>query len=225
MLPLPVAEITVTPTGQVSNSLGGETVFSLNRADAEKLVDRLEISRRNLQVHLENVKAEARRLSGFRAPASFPGPVFRGRLARPGYFVERYALPDEGDVPLPVLFMVPDTGTNHRALIYLHPQGKSASAAPGGEMEQLVKRGYALIAPDLSGIGELGRANDATAFLAVLLGRSIAGLRAVEIIRCLHFLKSRSDVNSNDIGAVAWQSLSVPLLHAAAFDDSIGKIA
>ena len=62
-------------------------------------------------------------------------------------------------------------------------------------MEQLVKLGFAVLAPDLSGTGELGQVTDATAFLGVQVGRTIAGIRAAEIVRCLQFLKTRKDMN------------------------------
>ncbi|HYK91483.1 MAG TPA: acetylxylan esterase [Acidobacteriota bacterium] len=222
---LPPQELTVTKTGQVLDSLGGETVFSLNRAEAGDLVARLEKSREGLPVHLERVRAEARRLSGYRAPEKLSGIVFRGRYARTAYHIEMYVLSGEGGCLVPVLLLLPDSGSNHRALIYLHPQGKSTSAAPGGEMEQLLKQGYAVIAPDPSGTGETGRATDAIDFAAILTGRSIVGLRAADIVTCVQFLKSRPDINAADISAVARGSAGIPLLHAAAFDRTIKKIA
>ncbi len=225
LTPLPLAELTVTGTGQVTDSLGGETVFTLNRTVAEKLAARLEESRRKVPAHLERVKTEARRLTGYQAAGDLSGVVFRGRYARPGYHIEMYALPVQQEYVLPVLLLLPDTGSNHRALIYLHPQGKSAAAAPGGEMELLLKRGYAVLAPDLSGVGELGRANDATSFLGVLSGRSMVGLRAAEIACCLQFLRNRPGIDGNDIGAVARGGMAIPLLHAAAFEESLRKIA
>jgi dienelactone hydrolase len=222
---LPVQEVTVTQTGQLSDSLGGETVFSLNRTEAEKLEKRLEIARESLASHLGHVKNDALRISGYRSPGTHSGEIFRGRYARPGYAVEMYALEmDEGN-PLPALLLMPEAGLNHGALVYLSPQGKASATTPGGEIEQFIRQGLAVLAPDLSGTGELGRTSDALAFLGVLTGRSIVAVRAAEIARCIRFLRSRPGIDSAGIGAIARGSMAVPLLHAAAFDDSIRRVA
>jgi cephalosporin-C deacetylase-like acetyl esterase len=121
--------------------------------------------------------------------------------------------------------MVPDKGSKHPALIYLHPEGKSAGAAVGGEIEGFVKQGYIVLSPDLSGSGELGSVSDYVAFLGVQIGRSIAGIRAGDIMRCVQYLKSRSDVEADQLVAVARGSMTIPLVHAAAFDTSIKRVA
>jgi dienelactone hydrolase len=222
---LPSEDVTVTRTGQVSDSLGGQSVFSINRAEAGKLIARLQESRSRLADHLVRVKQESRRLSGFSAPPDSPAVVFRGRYARAGYHVEMYALRGEGESLVPLLFMVPDGSTRRTSVLYLHPQGKSAAAAPGGDIEQIVKRGYAVLAPDLSGTGELGRATDTIAFLGVQTGRTIVGIRAEEIISCVRFLKGHQDVAGDGVCALAFGELGIPLLHAAVLDDSITKVA
>jgi dienelactone hydrolase len=222
---LPLEDITVTPTGQVSDSLGGQTVFSINRAEAEKLIARLEESRSRPGDHLARVKEASLRLSGFSAPQDADEIVFRGRYARSGYHVEMYALQNQGRNVLPLLLMTPDGTPRRMAVLCLHPEGKSAAAVPGGEVEQIVKEGYAVLAPDLSGTGELGRANDSIAFLGVQTGRTIVGIRAEEIVRCVKFLKRNQEPASDRICGLAFGEMSIPLLHAAALDGSIGRIA
>ncbi len=218
-------ELTVTSTGQVSDSLGGESVFSLNQSAAGKLVDRLEASRRTLPSHLSKVKEAAREVSGYVQPRGLPGVIFRGRYPRAGYQVELYALTGDGTSVLPVLLFVPEGSRPHPALIYLHPLGKAATAQPGGEIEHLVKHGFAVLAPDLSGTGELGQVTDTTAFLGVQVGRTIAGIRAADIARCLQFLKTRQDMNPDHVSALARGEMCIPLLHAAVLEESLWQIA
>ena len=121
-------ELQKTPTGQVSTSLGGETVFSLNRKEAEKLISKLQDSRGDLTRHLTEVLNSAKKLSGYQEPSEFHEPVFTGRFQKDGYVIEKYFVKGEGDYVIPYLLMKPDK-PNNKALIYLHPAGKSAEAS------------------------------------------------------------------------------------------------
>ena len=222
---LPEAALRITATGQVSDSPGGETVFSLNRALAERLASQLEASRKEIPSHLVRVSTAARRLSGYQPVDKPAGAVFRGRYQREGYSLEMHVLRGEGNCLVPVLYLIPNGPGRHPALIHLHPRGKAAAAVPGGEAEQFAKCGYAVLVPDLSGMGENGRISDAVAFLALQVGRSVAGVRATEILQGVRFLQSRDEIDPGRIAAVARGDLAVPLLHAAAFDPSIKQIA
>ena len=88
-------ELQKTSTGQLSSSLGGETVFSLNYMEAEQLAKKLQLSRENLPQHLSNVVSSAKKLSGYRQPESVNDPVFTGRFQRDGYVVEKYFLKEK----------------------------------------------------------------------------------------------------------------------------------
>ena len=81
--------------------------------------------------------------------------VFRGRYQRDGYSVEMYALHGEGNYVIPLLLFVPETGSKFSSIIYIHPKGKITDASVGGKIEQLVKKGYLVAAPDVIGTGEV----------------------------------------------------------------------
>ncbi len=218
-------ELTITPTGQLSTSLGGETVFSLNRQEAIERVAQLDRARQSdLSGHLQQAVAAAKDIAGYLPPETEPQPIFRGRYQRPGYVVEKYVIGGEGELILPLLLMVPDQGERHPGLIFLHPDGKAAEAAPGGQMEKWVQQGYAVLAPDLSGIGELGQVNNAIAFLGVQIGRSVVAIRAADIVRCAALLDQRPDVDTRQLAVVAHGATCIPALHAAAFDDSLRRL-
>ena len=226
-------ELRVTSTGQLSTSLNGETVFSLNRKDSEKLLASLQESRKDPEKHLPAVISSAKELSGYIAPDKIKEPVFTGRVQREGYMIEKYFLQGEGDYVIPYLLMIPDQ-PNSKALLYLHPSGKAEEASPGGEAEWFVKKGFTVLAPDLIGIGETGPGvfrGDAYIegisynvwFGSVLIGRSITGIRAGDISRLTSLLENRYETDG--IYALAKGEISPDLLHAAAFEPAISSVA
>ncbi len=226
-------EIRVTPTGQVSTSYGGETVYSLNLKDAVKLEDKLQVLRADLPGYFQEALKSAKMLSGYREPADVQEPVFAGRFQREGYVIEKYFVKGEGDYVIPYLLMIPDKPGN-KAMLYIHPAGKSVEAEPGGEMEWFVKNGITVLAPDMIGVGETGPGSvkgDAYIggysqnvwYASIQIGRSIAGIRAGDIVRLTMLLKKRAGVN--EIFGLARREMAPVLLHAAAFDPDIKRIA
>ena len=100
-------------------------------------------------------------------------------------------------------------------------------AKPGGEIEKLVREGYIVAAVDVLGVGETK--NTATrgladGYTAVLIGRSVVGIQAGDIVRTVYFLKKNNKLDSLRIGAIGIREMAIPLLHAAAFEPSINNI-
>jgi hypothetical protein len=225
--PLAKEELQVTTTGQVSTSLKGETVFSLNRTETEKLTSNLSKSGNKTIIDIE------KKLSGYWEPVYITDPVFTGRIQREGYCIEKYFVKGEGDYPVPYLIFKPEI-LSHKFLFYLHPSGKSKEASAGGEIEWFVGKGFNVIAPDLPGMGETGpgvfRGDafiDSTShniwYAAMLTGRSLTGIRTGNLVRLIRVVK-KSDVNG-EIFALAKKELCPVLLHAAAFEPVFSHIA
>lgn len=224
-------ELQVTPSGQVATSLQGETVFTLNLREADRLKNKLQKARQQ-PAYLAAAVKNARELSGYRAPGKAEKPVFTGRLQKDGYTIEKAFIKGEGDYPVPYITLRPASGGTGKAVIYLHPAGKAADA--GGEMVWLVKNGFTVLAPDLVGTGETGPGvfkGDSyidsctynTWFAAMLTGRSITGIRAGDVVRLAQVLAQDKDVK--EICALAKEEMAPVLLHAAAFDKNITRIA
>lgn len=215
------SELKITATGNVATSYeNAETVFSINKKETEKLIDKIQASRKNIGQHLEGVKLKAVELSGYVAPVADIKPVFRGRYQRDGYSVEMYALNGEEGYMVPLLVFVPNSGTKFPGLIYINPNGKMADAPAGGKIEQLVKKGYLVAAPDLIGTGETA----GNGSVAMLIGRSTVGIQAGDVTRVVNFLKTRNDVDYNKIGAIAFDEICPVLLHAAAINKLISCV-
>jgi dienelactone hydrolase len=223
-------DLVVTPTGQMATYKGGKMIFDLNKKESEKLIANLELSRKNIGKHLSNVKTKAKEISGFVSPSGKKAePFMNGRYQRTGYTVELDAIPGEGkEYAIPILLFKPDDhSVKHPAIVYLQSKGKVADAEPGGEIEKLVKKGYVVAAADVLGIGET--TNTAArgytdGYTAVMIGRSMVGIRAGDIVRVVNYLKGQSDVNPLKIGAIAFNETCLALIHAAAFDSSINNI-
>jgi len=226
-------ELQKTKTGQVSTSLGGETVFSLNKKEARVLDDNILQSRKNLSGHINEILQSAKKLSGYQEPDNVKDPVFTGRYQRDGYVVEKYFVQGEGNYVIPYLLMIPEK-SNNKALIYLHPRGKRAEAAPGREMEWFVKKGFTVLAPDLIGTGEMGPGDfkgDAYIngisfniwFSSVIIGRSVVGIRASDVIRLVRILEKNDNIR--DIYGFARSVMTPVMLYAAAFDPSVKRVA
>lgn len=220
-------ELKVSPTGRVSTYFSdAETISSLNKKETEPLIRNLVESRKDIRAHLEKVRQKSIELSGYKAPDNDLKPLFNGRYKRDGYSVEKYLLAGEGSCFIPLLLFVPDGKKEFSSLIYLHPEGKEAQSATGGQIEELVKKGYIVAAPDLFGVGETKNQFRSYQpvimdYCAFLIGRSTTGIQAGDVSRVINYLKSRDDVVKEKIGAVAVGQMGPVLLHAAVFDSSI----
>ncbi|HSL85758.1 MAG TPA: acetylxylan esterase, partial [Bacteroidales bacterium] len=225
-------ELRVTQTGQVSTSLKGETIFSLNRKSAEDLGNKLDALRKDPERFLPAVIDAARRLSGFRYPAGVEEPVFTGRLQRENYSIEKYFVTGEGDYVIPYLLFRPEE-YNGRSMIYLHPEGKSAEAGVGGEIEKYVNQGYIVLAPDLAVSGEMSQgalkgdayfdgASHNLWYASMLTGRSLTGILAGDVVRLAMILKKMA--GDTEITGFAVREMASVLLHAAAFSRDIGNV-
>jgi len=61
-------------------------------------------------------------------------------------------------------------------------------------------------------------------YTALMVGRSVVAIQAGDIVRMAKYLKGRDDVDPVKIGAVGIGIMSIPLLHAAAFDQTISNV-
>lgn len=227
-------ELRVTSTGQVSTSLEGETIYTLNRKEADRRLEELDRKREDLEHHLPEVIQAAKQLTGYLHPESTAETVFAGRYPRDGYAVEQYYTAGEGDYVIPFLLLIPDAAGPHPVMVYLNPDGKAADASVGGKMEQIVRDGYMVLAPDLPGSGELsgslkgdsqfGTASYNEWFGGILTGRSLVGIQAGDLVRVIDYVADRPDVNPERIDAMAQGVLGPVLLHAAAFHDRIRNV-
>ncbi len=210
-------------TGQIATSLGGETVFTLNRARAERL-------RGSRQPGgADQVRAAARRLSGYEPPSG-PVPVTPyGVIARDGYSIRKLVYESEPGILIPALLYVPASGAARKpAAVIADGNGKSA---PAMVAEQLARAGVVVLSVDLRGMGETRVTPDLNdsefyryfgdyedAMTAILMNRTLPAMRARDIVRGVDLLASQPEVDPARIGGIGRNGGAVPLLYAAVFD-------
>jgi cephalosporin-C deacetylase-like acetyl esterase len=239
----PETKLWCTETGQVITSLGGETVFSLNRKRVEQLRRKRPdwTAPSELNAYRTAIRTEVARAVGLARPlrpneklviSSF------GTISRRGYRIEKLVYESEPGIKIPALLFVPDQSDSPKpATIYVHGRGKAAEAGAGGEIEQLVQAGLIVLSIDVRGMGETRVAADEdrdfyryfgdydSAMTGLLVGRPLVGMRALDISRGVDLLTSRSDVDSRRICAVGKEKGTVPMLYAAVLDERIQRIA
>src|ERR1044072_445831 len=125
-----------------------------------------------------------------------------GELARPACRGQQLTSAHVPEIRMPVLFFLPACGAGRKpAVIFADARGKAAAA---GEAEELAGHGYIVLAPDLRGFGEThsvtrGEAfyrasrDDGNSLTALLVGKTMVGMRAADVVRGIDLLAARAD--------------------------------
>ena len=224
-------DLQCTATGQVSTSVGGEDVFTLNRQRSAALR-----AARARVAGPDAVIERARLRSGFAPVTTALAVQPFGTISRTGYRIEKLTYESEPGIVVPALLYVPESGPARKpALLFVDGAGKSASR---DAQEQFVRAGFVVLSIDARGLGETRPVNGDEAgdfaryfgdydngMAAMLVGKTLPGLRAQDIVRGLDLLAAREDVDRDRISGYGKGSGAVPLLYAAAFDRRFGRVA
>lgn len=218
-------ELWATKTGQVATSLGGETVHSLNG----KRVERAKASRAAFSIE------SMRKLTGFEKPV---GPVAVrpfGEIRANGYRIEKIVYTSEPGISVPALLYVPDAPAGPKpAVLVADGRGKAADRS---DLEALVRGGRVVLSIDARGLGETRAVGEEygsdwpryfgdykNAMTAVLLRKTLVGMRAADIARGMDLLAARPDVDAKRIDGIGLYGGAIPLLHAVALDGRMRRV-
>jgi len=218
-------EANVTPQGQVLKVAGARSVYDLLRDEAARLAAaRKPLDARGLR---EAVRVRA----GVRPLAELPEPAVKesGATRAEGFAVRRFSLIQAGGVPVSAVLFTPDVPKGAPALV-VDGFGKTNAA---DAVAALLKEGRIVLAADLVGFGETfggahrfyGAANpdEGPAVMAYLLGRSLVGMRAEDVLMCARWLSARCGGKAVDLHAANWAV--TPALHAAVSEpQAFGKV-
>ncbi len=238
--PEPEPVLQCTPSGQVLTSLGGKRVYNFNRAEAERLVARLEERRLDPEF--------PRRLTS----------LIRGQLALPSAPVEPHArkLSEGENNGLAVELLVLETepgiivpiraiGSKERpervpAVVYLRDRSGDRDAP--GIFEELASQGRLVALVDVRGFGETMSPRSVReegvdyfdprdgmdadfAYAAFFLGRPLLGMRVWDALQVVKYLRTRADVDAKRISIVGRGWAGLVALFAGAVDSEISGVA
>ncbi len=192
-----------TPTGQVATSIGGETVYSLNRKRAERVMARApEVASRAELTHFqEKLRGEIVALTGATyRPGSAPPAEAPGTLTGAG---------SSGRKPAALLL-----GAGAEAAEKWAQTGHIVLAieprpTPGGT--ESIKSPYLGVFNLLS-------------LRAFLVGKTLVGLRLDDCLRAVDWLRARADVDPAAIDLYGEGASGMVALHAAALDARIRSV-
>ena len=213
------SELNVTVQGDVYTALKSRNLHALALPHLKEV-----LQERPAIVRFNDLMSRVMKVTGFKNIPSTSTPVFSGRYHRKGYMVESYLVKSITGNYIPVYRLVP---SNERepvnTILYLDDNGKKEAIKEGGPADSLALRGYEVIAPDLSGFGELAtgyiKGGDAWVdktplnlwYTSILLDQSLLRVRMHE----LSFLIDWIFQGHSKIGAYAQGVLSTDLLHIA----------
>ena len=216
----------VTPEGQVLLLEGAQSVFDINRElDLRLQAHRLALWRREPPRRI--LPAVRRAVVMERADANFAGEYeVLSERQEAGYTLSKVVLRPEAGVTLPALALRPG---NASGITYVAAYG-DGFAAHADQLDQWAKKGHAVLAVDLRGMGETApppTGNNSfdksfgngwrDFFVAYLLGKSYVGMRADDVTTAARFAEHFYPAHAaRQVFLVATGAATVPALHAAA---------
>lgn len=220
-----VQQLHCTPDGEVLLLPGEKSVFDLNAERAERLVRERRPAWQAMSD--DERRAAVRKLAGVRPLGELP-PIRSSKIGTQlfsGWRLEKFVLEPEPGLMIPALIGIPQK-PNGEAYLYAAELGKASLAEPGGVLERTVRDGHVVMLIDLPGLGETqaerrGQTSELfgdwkNTFFAYLLGKSIVGLHAENLLASAQWLVRFETDSPRRLHAVASGQCTIPMLHAAA---------
>jgi cephalosporin-C deacetylase-like acetyl esterase len=236
-----------TLSGQAKTALGGETVVSLSRADADARRSRrpagtpADMDPESWRTWQRPMRECVRTKLGV-AVASETTPLEPRTLRRSeqeNFVDERVVFFSDPGVPVPAVLLLPAAkqGVPVPAIIFVNSEAKSADAAPERYWLPLVRAGYAVLAIDPRGTGETSEGPvpreyrgflsgpDASLFYgAIRAGTSVPGMHVRDVLAARALLESRAEIDPKRLGILGIGSGGTLAAFAASLDPRI-KVA
>jgi cephalosporin-C deacetylase-like acetyl esterase len=224
-----------TPGGQVSTSIGGETIYSLNRKRADALLTTLRTvsNKADLDRLRARTKDDIRSLTAVTVrPGAKPHATLGAAEQRGGYQIETIRLEGEDNLATSGRLAIPDREGPKAAVLMMSSMPIEKLSAADGDFDRLAKSGRLILAlearPDPPGTESikspyLGVFN-LLSLRAFLVGKTLLGMRLDDVLRGVDYLATRPDIDRAALTVYGEGPAGPVMLHAAALDDRIQRV-
>jgi len=237
-------DLLATETGLQHTAYGEKDIFELNREYARSVKTDIQVpsGHEESQSTARTLREQLSELTGFQCVSGQVPWKKLGTLEREGLMIEKLVYFSEPDVYIPALLFRPARSSGKLpGLVYCHPEGKAAGAHKGKVVPELAKRGVAVLCIDPRGTGEtrtfhqyrdteegyhalLWGSETNMSYDALMIGKSLIGMRALDVIRAVDYLVSREDIDSTRIGCFGQEEMAFYTLAAACFDNRLNPV-
>lgn len=235
LTPVDADALIVTASGQTSTSTDSVTLEALLQADARRLAVTHHIinSESALQLLREQVQQHIRTLAAISADTTQLPEVRNLHTEKmDAYQLFSMQMESEPGITLDFKTAVPDGKGLHPVIILMDSISINRTAA-SAEFIRLVKQGNIVVAfqpravlgepePD-PGLLALGQYMPEL-LRAIVVGKTLIGMRTDDTLRLLNWLAARSEVNTAAISLYGKGALGLTALHVAALDQRIGHV-
>jgi len=231
--PRDIDALTVTPTGQVSTSLGGVTVEDMARREGPAPAAAAPATREEILALRTRVRSEVRALNAIVAvPGAAAKATAAPRETRDGYRTETVTVESEPGITLNGILALPDGPGLYPAIVWMDAAPLDTTAA-NPELTRLAKSGRVVLALHPRGVlGEPPPNPNPLALgpymplllRAIVVGKTLVGMRVDDTLRTVDWLTSRPEVDRSSLTLYATGSLGMVALHAAALDERITHV-
>src|SRR5262245_8865686 len=226
----------VTPTGFVTNSLGGATALSLTREMTAPIAASGPLQPSEMQSRIREV------LSVAPLPGGGPQNRILARIRKIGYRAEQFEITSDREIRIPGWLLTPDrAGASTPTVLYVGESSAWSAVAEDGFAERLCVQGGCRVAViDVRGRGDCAIAypsrgrfyfpnritNEAyLTWFTLILGKPILGGQVYDVLQALNYLGSRADVGANALALIGDGAHGVIALYAAALDGRVRRTA
>ena len=227
--------LTVTPTGQVTTSLGSLTVEAIAQHDATKVIANSQVilNQESLSRVRKKVQADVRQLAGVTADETQLPKVTTSTLKQAAdYRTESLTIESEAGIVLRGVMGIPQSDSIHPAILWIDPT-RNELISQNSEFIRLVRAGNIVIAfhprdvlaEPQSGPEQLALGQYMPELLrAIVVSKTIVGMRVDDVIRMMNWACSRKDVDQKQITLYGKGGLGMAALHTAAVDGRVGRV-